>query len=42
VGPVWETHLRLLAGALTNSPGTYDVLEEELTLRYEQIAQEIE
>lgn len=42
VGPVWETHLRLLAGALTNSPGAYDVLEEELTLRYEQIAQEIE
>lgn len=42
VGPVWETHLRLLAGTLTNSPGAYDVLEEELTLRYEQIAQEIE
>lgn len=42
VGPVWETHLRLLAGTLTNSPGAYDILEEQMTERYEQIAQEIE
>ena len=42
VGPVCETHLRLLAGTLTNSPGAYDILEEQMTERYEQIAQEIE
>lgn len=41
VGPVWETHLRLLAGKLTQSPGAYDVPESQLTLRYEQLAEEI-
>lgn len=40
VGPVWETHLRLLAGTLTRSPGAYDVPEELLTDRYEQIVRE--
>lgn len=42
VGPVWETHLRLLAGTLTRSPGAYDVPEEQMTRRYEALAQEIE
>lgn len=41
VGPVWETHLRLLAGALTQSPGVYDVPESQLTNRYERLAEEI-
>ena|SRR5699024_1805680 len=41
VGPVWETHLRLLAGTLTQSPGAYDVPESQLTLRYERLAEEI-
>lgn len=41
VGPVWETHLRLLAGKLTQSPGAYDVPESQLTLRYERLVEEI-
>lgn len=41
VGPVWETHLRLLAGKLTQSPGAYDVPESQLTIRYERLAEEI-
>ncbi len=41
VGPVWETHLRLLAGALTDSPGAYDVPESQMTTRYEALAEEI-
>lgn len=41
VGPVWETHLRLLAGTLTDSPGAYDVPESQMTTRYEALAEEI-
>src|SRR5699024_1160304 len=41
VGPVWETHLRLLAGTLSDSPGAYDVPESQMTTRYEALAEEI-
>lgn len=38
VGPVWETHLRLLREAV--GAGASDVPESELTARYEQLAAE--
>lgn len=40
VGPVWETHLRMLAAALTAQPGAYDVPESQMTRRYEQLVQD--
>lgn len=42
VGPVWETHLRLLAADLASEAGddssSYDVPEAELTARYQRLA----
>ncbi len=45
VGPVWETHLRLLAEELAREAGdtetSFDVPEAELTARYQRLAEEL-